>query len=184
MIFRAAALVMALALGTCSATAPATAANRDYLMRGLGGLILSNGMDQLGAKLRKRGDVVTVGKWEQWKQFAADALRHPKDTIYFIGHSQGAAEAVAAANYLITKGLKVHVIGIDPLCTHPVVNKGVDAVNFFRSNYVWGDIPCNGLMYGAVKKQTDVGYLRDSHIYVGSDPRMHAIVLKLTAPAK
>lgn len=109
------------------------AATRAYGMRGLGGLLLSNSMDQVGARLQGRA-VVQVGGWESWQAFAQDASQHPRDRIVFYGHSMGAWGAVQAANWLKARGITAHVVGLDPLCTFPRVAKGVPAINYYSNS--------------------------------------------------
>lgn len=140
---------IAIAASVASA-APADAATRAYGMRGLGGLLLSNSMDEVGARLSGHA-IVQVGGWESWQAFAEDAAKHPHDRIVFYGHSMGAWGAAQAANWLKARGITAHVVGLDPLCTFPHVAKGVPAINYYSNS-------CGppGVMVGA------------RNIYVGS----------------
>jgi hypothetical protein len=146
------------------------AVRRAYLMRGL--LELSPGMPTIAAALRRYGIIVTIGSWMQRSQFVAEAKAHPTATAIFIGHSMGAYEAVVAGNELHASGVKVRVVGIDPLCTHPPsVAPGVPAVN------IWGN-SCFGLPATIVgARNVNVSAYGISHIGMPADPRVQARIV-------
>jgi hypothetical protein len=154
----------------------AEAATRVYLMRGLGGLLLSNSMDQVAARLNNehRGVIAVAGHWESWQYFANEAAQHPHDKLVFGGHSMGAAGAVWAANYLKARGITVHVVGLDPLCTFPRLAKGIPAVSYY-ANGCYGQA---GVIVGA--RNIYVGPY--AHITIGShvevQNRMIASILR------
>jgi hypothetical protein len=144
----------------------ACAATRAYLMRGLGGAFLSTGEDQIGARLRRLGVIVMVGDWTDREAFVQDAMRHRSDRIIFSGHSMGDLEAFVAGAELRARGLKVRVVGLDPLCTGPRMTRGLDATN------IWGNY-C-GLTQGSVAGARNVYLPGPSHIGYPSDPRIQA----------
>lgn len=166
-----AAMLVAVLVSTCAQAADRSV-TRAYLMRGLGGLFISNGMDQIGAKLRARGVIVSVGGWMAWPLFAADAARHPRDRIVFSGHSMGARAAGEAADAM-PRGAKVKVVGIDPLCAYASVRRGTNAVNFTRGI----SLACgsHGAMVNA--RNISLAAYRDSHIGIVSDQRVQARVV-------
>ncbi len=144
---------------------PTFAHTRVYLMRGLGGLLLSDAMDQIGAKLRRPGIVVNVGDWSDASRFALDAEAHPHDRDVLIGHSMGARAAGEIGTLLKSRGLNVKVIGIDPLFTGALVGAGVDAICFYGQGWP---------MQGAHNVLIQSSY---GHIGYGADPRVQSRVI-------
>ena len=139
----------------------ADAATRAYLMRGLGGMVLSTGMDQIGSLLRRHGVIVVVGHWWDREAFVADALRHPHDRIIFGGHSMGDWASFIAGAELRARHVNVRVVGLDPLCTGPVMTPGLDAVN------LWGN-RCGAL--GPVQGAKNIYLPVSGHIEFPSNP--------------
>jgi hypothetical protein len=148
-----------------SMIASAQAATRIYLMRGLGGLLLSGGMDQIGARLRRPGVIVTVGDWSDAGAFERDALGHRGDRIIVAGHSMGAKAAGEIGTDLKARGYDVKVIGIDPLLTAASVGAGVNAICFYGQGFP---------MQGARSVFIASSY---GHVGYAADPRVQARVI-------
>ncbi len=144
---------------------PAHAATRIYLMRGLGGLLLSDAMDQSGARLKRPGIVVEVGDRSDGPAFERDALGHRSDRIVLIGHSMGAYAAGEIGSDLTRRGYQVKVVGIDPLFTNASVAPGVNAICFYGEGFP---------MRGARNVFVASTY---GHIAYASDPRVQSRVL-------
>jgi pimeloyl-ACP methyl ester carboxylesterase len=159
---RASAAAMLIAAGM---TASAHAATRIYLMRGLGGLLLSDAMDQIGARLHGRGRTIGVGDWSDAAAFERDALGHPHDRIVLIGHSMGAKAAGDVGTDLKRRGYSVKVIGIDPLFTGASCGPGVDCICFWGQGFE---------MRGAKNVHIPSSY---GHIGYAADPRVRARVI-------
>jgi hypothetical protein len=106
----------------------AHSATRAYV---LNGLIAGNGLEQIGQRLRARGDIVVVGSYTRADEFAAEACAHRGDRLIVIGHSLGAEAAASVATQARSCGVRsVTMIGIDPPKSDAAV-KGVGrAVNF------------------------------------------------------
>lgn len=145
--------------------APARAGTRVYLMRGLGGALFTTGVDQIGARLKRRGVTVTVGDWSDSATFERDALGHRNDRIVIGGHSAGAASAGRIGDDLFARGYQVKVVMLDPLFTGARTETRVPAVCFYNS------IPCAGRARN-VKLSSDRG-----HAGYPSDPRVQAAVI-------
>lgn len=143
----------------------ADAATRIYLMRGLGGLLLSDAMDQIGAKLHGRNRTIGVGDWSDAASFERDALGHRGDRIVLIGHSMGAYAASEIGTDLHRRGYSVKVIGIDPLFTNAACGPGVDCICFWGQGFE---------MHGAHNVFVASSY---GHIGYASDPRVQARVI-------
>lgn len=152
-----------------AASSHALAAKRAYLMRGL--LELSPGIATIGAQLKARGWIITVGSWMQQWFFTRDALAHPHDRIVFIGHSMGDQEAFVAGAVLKRYRRNVQVVGLDPLCTSPRMTPGLNATN------IWGNT-CLG-RYATVAGARNVLISGYGHIPYSTDPRVQARVLAL-----
>ena len=127
-------------LFVAAAMLPAQAGTRVYLIRGIhfGPLFYSDGMDQIGARLRRPGVTVLVGDWTDRPRFERDALGHRGDLIVIAGHSMGAKEAGAMGDDLYARGYRVKVVMLDPLLTGARTESAVSAVCFYDS------IPCGG----------------------------------------
>ena len=159
---RTSAAAMLIAAGVISS---AHAGTRIYLMRGLGGLLLSDAMDQIGTKLHGRNRTIGVGDWSDAAQFERDALGHPHDRIVLIGHSMGAKAAGEIGSDLHRRGYSVKVIGIDPLFTNAACGAGVDCICFWGQGFE---------MRGAHNVFVASTY---GHIGYAADPRVQARVI-------
>jgi hypothetical protein len=132
----ASSLMTAVLIGVGEPSALARAAStshvvtRAYLMSGFGDLG-AGAMNTMGAKLRARGVVVTVGSYAQADTFAADACAHRNDQIIVIGYSLGATAGARLANAARACGVRyVRLVGIDPPGSDAAVSRGVNATNF------------------------------------------------------
>jgi hypothetical protein len=145
----------------------AHAATRAYLMNGLLGWVFAPAaMPSLGARLRARGAIVTIGSWTQEGSFAADACRHRDDTIVFIGHSLGGPAATRAADAARACGVRnVRAVSIDPPRNGAVASRGVRSTNFV------------GVLGGEITGARNVPSPGYGHIQIANDPHMQARVV-------
>lgn len=121
--------VLCLMVAPTVSAVPAQAATRAYVMNGLMGELITNAMSEIGADLRARGDIVTVGSWVQVGAFTRDACEHRDDRIVIVGHSMGALAATKMLNDLRACGAhNVRAVMIDPPTDGAV--SGGSAVNF------------------------------------------------------
>jgi pimeloyl-ACP methyl ester carboxylesterase len=142
------------------------AVTRAYLMNGLFGWALTNAMPQMGAQLRARGAIVTVGSWTQEAFFAADACRHRGDRIVFIGHSLGGPAAARAAITARACGVRsVRVVSIDPPRNLASSPKGVTSTNFV------------GVLGGQIAGARNVSTPGYSHIGIVNNPKMQSRIV-------
>jgi hypothetical protein len=162
---RLSAAIFVAAIAVVLFVASAFASTRVCLMRGLGGIMLSNSMDVLGQRMRRAGAHVIVTGWWGAPLCEADALAHPRDRNVIAGHSMGAAAAGAVGTDLKARGVHVKVIGIDPLYTGASVGRGVDAVAFYGQGFAMG---------GARNSFVASSY---GHVAYAADPRVQARVM-------
>ena len=145
-----------------SASHNTTSAARAYLMSGLGDAG-AGAMDAMGAQLRGRGTLVTVGSYTQEATFAADACAHPADRIVIIGFSLGATAGAELANAARACGARpVRLVGIDPPGSSASVVAGVSAVNFV------------GVLGGRIAGALNTPAPGFEHEALVNDPRMQA----------
>jgi predicted esterase len=164
-------IIIALAIATLFVVAPAQAqqVTRVYLLRGLGHL---SNFAPLSRDLRSTGAVVRVYGWASWRNAVRDASRHRGDRIVVGGHSQGADRALVAGAALRARGVPVHVVSLDPLCTFPTAAPGLFAVN------IWGST-CNGYD-GTVPGAKNI-YIRDtSHVHYPADAEVRTMFVQAT----
>jgi Lipase (class 3) len=112
--------------------AQATRTGEIYLMRGLMD-IFSRGIDEMAAKMRRKGLFAVNTSYTEWENIAEDIVRRSKQKqvsypIIIIGHSLGANDASKLASYLGDRNVKVSlVVAFDP--TEPgYVGKNVGTV--------------------------------------------------------
>src|SRR5689334_19860840 len=94
-----------------------------YLLRGFMGM--SPGLDELAAKIRRRGVPTTVAGHTVWSSLASSAIQGVKSgrvrTIVIVGHSMGGGAALDMAAELGRSNVPVQlVITLDPTGTTPV----------------------------------------------------------------
>jgi hypothetical protein len=142
---------------------------RVYLLRGLGHL---SNFRPLAADLRARGAVVRVYGWASWRNVVRDASRHPGDRLVVGGHSQGDDRAFVAGARLMSRGVPVRVIGMDPLCTFPRGTPGLNAVN------IWGNY-C-GSTPGTVAYADNIYLYGGGHVGYPTDPNVRAKFVQAT----
>jgi hypothetical protein len=119
--------------------------DRVYLIRGWRDL-WSRGIDELAAKLERRGIEATVFRAEQWRDLSA-ALRTRYQAaahapLILIGFSYGADDVLRVAEELERSGVAVDLaVTIDPVTPPPVPTNVRRCYNLFQTNGVWDVFP-------------------------------------------
>lgn len=113
-----------------------------YLLRGLLN-IFSLGMDDLAAKLQKRGVSAGVYEYGQWESLCNDAAaryRAGGGPIVLVGHSLGADAVVDMANKLGQMGVPVAlVVAFDPTVSNVLTGKTTSTfINYYQSDNGFG----------------------------------------------
>ncbi len=153
-----------------------------YLLRGLLN-VFSLGMDDLAAKLQRRGlaaGVYEYGQWESLCQDAAARWHSSRTQIVIVGHSLGGDAVIYMANRLGQMGIPVAlVVAFDPV--HPVpLTGGTTArfVNLYQSNNGWGAAVPRGAGYHGELSNVDLRTRSDiSHTSIDKSARLHEIVI-------
>jgi hypothetical protein len=170
-----------------AAVTPATAGAETgrpyvYLLRGLLN-VFSLGMDDLAAKLQRRGiaaNVYEYGQWESLCQDAAARWHSSRTQIIIVGHSLGADTVIYMANRLGQMGIPVAlVVAFDPV--HPVPLTGITTarfVNLYQSNNGWGAAVPRGAGFHGELSNVDLRSRSDiSHTSIDKSARLHEIVI-------
>jgi pimeloyl-ACP methyl ester carboxylesterase len=123
-------------------SAPRHTGTQVYLLRGFMD-IFSTGMDDLGAKLSRRGIRASVHNHSEFQNLAnAIGERHQRgirENVVIIGHSLGANDAFRMAERLNDFGITVPlIIAYDPTATMSVPRNVSRVVNFYSSTNGWG----------------------------------------------
>jgi hypothetical protein len=153
-----------------------------YLLRGLLN-VFSLGMDDLAAKLQRRGiaaNVYEYGQWESLCQDAAARWHSSRTQIVVVGHSLGGDAVIYMANRLGQMGIPVAlVVAFDPV--HPVpLTGGTTArfVNLYQSNNGWGAAVPRGAGFHGELSNVDLRTRADiSHTSIDKSARLHEIVI-------
>jgi hypothetical protein len=169
--------------GAAGTTAPSeTGRTYVYLLRGLMN-IFSLGMDDLAAKLQRRGIAAGVYEYGQWESLCHDAAARwhaSKTRIVIVGHSLGADAVIYMANRLGQMGIPVAlVVAFDPV--HPIpLTGGTTArfVNLYQSNNGWGAAVPRGSGFRGELSNVDLRSRSDiGHTSIDKSARLHEIVI-------
>lgn len=150
------AAVIAIALSS-----PVRAADVAFLSGGAGCPLFTSGLHQIAAQLQAHGVQASVG----CNFNISGILTHRGDHVVLIGHSYGAYHAGIAAAQLLRAGMRVKVIGIDPLYTNAGCSAGSDCICFYGQGFP---------MRGARNLFVASSY---GHIGYPADPRVQTRVI-------
>jgi hypothetical protein len=153
-----------------------------YLLRGLLN-IFSLGMDDLAAKLERRGinaGVYEYGGWESICQEAAARYRAGGGPIILVGHSLGADAVVDMANRLGQMGVPVAlVVAFDPTVHNVLTGKTTSTfINYYQSDIGFGRPVVRGAGFRGnlsnidLRKHTEFG-----HGSIDKSGMLHAAVI-------
>jgi len=157
---------------------PRAGATHVYLLRGLFN-VFSTGMDDLAAKLNRRGVRASVyNHTEHPGLVAAIAARHRAgrgERVVIVGHSLGANDAVRMAAMLGEHRINVSlVITYDPTATMLVSGNVSRAVNFYQSNNGWGARIAPGRGFHGSLSNIDLARDPDlGHVSIDKSNKLH-----------
>ena len=177
-------LVLPSLVGAATSSSASTSV---YLMRGL--LDVSTGLDQLAARLKKRGVRARVDSYTAVSSLTAMAIRDYKNgtacPIVLIGHSLGADAAVDMAAELKRSGIPVALlVTFSPASALNVPSNVAQAVNFYQSDSFWNNRAADGRVRRHTSQNIDLA--KDTsidHLNIEKIGRLHARTLSLIAGA-
>lgn len=142
-MLRSLVFIMSAAIATCGFGASANSRTQVYLMRGL--MDVSTGLDDLAAKLKRRGLSASVASYTAENQLAGQALANFKSgrgcPIVIIGHSLGADAAIGMSRTLEQSGVPVALlVAFSPAASKEVPGNVARAVNYYQSNSYWNHV--------------------------------------------
>ena len=177
-IFRNAVIASAIAFSSFSITP--VLAEEVYMIRGFAN-VFSAGMNQMTARLKRKGIRVSVHSNGDWRGLAQNIIKRSKrgkvsHPIIIVGHSLGGVEAPNFANALAQGGVKVGlVIGLDPGFANPVpfgpgvarvINYKIPSGNRYRK----------GRNFRGSIKNVNITWV--DHVGIDKDPRVQARVIR------
>lgn len=158
-------------------------APRIYLMRGLAN-VFSQGMDDLGDKLRARGYNATVHEYGAWPSIAAEILAAQRATggrfqAVVMGHSLGANALTELVNAVGQGGGSLALaVAFDPTVQQQVSGGARRYVNLYQSNNGWGTTVSAAPGYRGRVENVDLrGRANVTHFNIDKDPGLHAQVI-------
>lgn len=158
-------------------------APRIYLMRGLAN-VFSQGMDDLGAKLRARGYNATVHEYGAWPSIAVEILANQRASggrhqAVVIGHSLGANAVTDLANALAQQGASLALaVAFDPTVPQQLAGGTRRYINLYQSNNGWGTVVGATPGYRGRLQNIDLrGRGNITHFNIDKDPGLHAEVI-------
>lgn len=150
-----------------------------YMIRGFAD-VFSRGMNQMTARLKRKGIRASSHSNGDWKGLAQNIIRRNKQgrvshPIIIVGHSLGGVEAPNFANALAKGGVKVGmVIGLDPGFANPVpFGPGISQVINYRiptGNYYRKGPKFRGSM-------SNINITWVDHVGIDKDPRVQNKVI-------
>ena len=151
-----------------------------YMIRGFAD-VFSAGMNQMTARLKRKGVRVSVHSNGDWRGLAVNIIKRNKagrvsHPIIIVGHSLGGVEAPQFANALAQGGVKVGlVIGLDPGFANPVpFGPGVAQVINYKipsgHNYR------KGRNFKGSIRNISINWV--DHVGIDKDPRVQAKVIR------
>jgi hypothetical protein len=134
------AALIAMSVMSAMAGEASAASGHVYIMRGIAGMF-SNGMDEIAAKLKRRGVDATVhahGEYDRLATEAAALHRKSHGPIVIIGHSLGADAAVEMAELLKQARVPVAlVVTFSPTLVMPAPTNVAQIVNYYQAGSIF-----------------------------------------------
>jgi predicted small secreted protein len=162
---------------------------RIYLMRGLAN-VFSQGMDDLGDKLRARGYNATVHEYGAWPSIAAEILANQRASggrhqAVVMGHSLGANAVTELVNAVGQSGGSLALaVAFDPTVQQQVSGGARRYINLYQSNNGWGTTVSAAPGFRGRVENVDLrGRGTITHFNIDKDPGLHAQVISWVGQA-
>lgn len=170
-------------VSTASSRQAQAIAPRIYLIRGLAN-VFSQGMDDLGAKLRQRGYNATVHEHGAWSVIAAEIVTNQRASggrhqAVVVGHSLGANAVTDIANEVGRQGGTVALsVAFDPTVRQQLAGGTRRYVNLFQSNNGWGSAVGAAPGFRGRLENIDLSQRGNiTHFNIDKDASLHAQVI-------
>jgi len=153
-----------------------------YLLRGFGN-VFSRGLDQIGAKLKKRGidaEVVHHGDWnEVLSTIIANRKKYGRRPVVLIGHSLGANAILRIATALKKKRIKVqYMVTFAATNPVPVPSNVRKLTNYYFATDGWGKKIAKGRGFRGNLKNIDFSNSKTvGHFNIDKQPRLQRQVI-------
>jgi acetyl esterase/lipase len=140
-------------------------------------------MDEIAAKLQRRGIHTTVDNYLAWPSLAEQAAAEYKSgrvrTIILVGHSSGAVAVTSMAARLSQAGVPVKLaIGLDPTSRMTTTGHIDRYINYYIANG-FGDPVDRGQDFSGVLQNVDLEHMADvGHFNIDKDNRLQGMVIK------
>jgi pimeloyl-ACP methyl ester carboxylesterase len=161
---------------------PAQPGAHVYLLRGFAN-VFSLGMDEIAAKLQRRGIQTTVDNYLAWPTLAEQAAAEYKSgrvrTIILVGHSSGATAVTSMAARLSQDGVPVKLaIGLDPTSRMTTTGHIDRYINYYIANG-FGDPVDKGQDFSGVLQNVDLEHMADvGHFNIDKNNVLQGMVIK------
>ena len=164
-----------------------------YLLRGFGN-VFSRGLDQMGAKLKKRGikaEVVHHGDWKEvLAKIIANRKKYGRRPVVLIGHSLGANAILRIATQLKKKRITVqYMVTFAATNPIPVPSNVRKLTNYYFATDGWGEKVAKGPGFRGNLKNIDFSNSKTiGHFNIDKQPRLQRQVinnvLRFVKPSK
>jgi pimeloyl-ACP methyl ester carboxylesterase len=161
---------------------PAQPGAHVYLLRGFAN-VFSLGMDEIAAKLQRRGIQTTVDNYLAWPTLAEQAAAEYKSgrvrTIILVGHSSGATAVTSMAARLSQDGVPVKLaIGLDPTSRMTTTGHIDRYINYYIANG-FGDPVDKGQDFSGVLQNVDLEHMADvGHFNIDKNSVLQGMVIR------
>jgi pimeloyl-ACP methyl ester carboxylesterase len=180
-------MLLAVACIVLAAATAAEASAKVYLMRGL--MDVSTGLDDLAAKLKRRGIAAIVGSYTDQDEMAEKAIQNYRSDggrpIVIVGHSLGADAAIGMAETL--KAAKVPValvVAFSPAASQEVPTNVARIVNYYQSNSAWNHIYTGARGFKGSLRNVDLAADDNIHHFnIEKVERLHTETIGMIAAA-
>ncbi len=169
-------------LVSAAAASPSFAGKSVYLMRGL--MDVSTGLDDLAAKLKRRGMTAVVKSYTDEAELTEAALRGYKSgtgcPIVIIGHSLGADAAVRMAESLAKASVPVALlVAFSPASSRTIPSNVARAVNYYQTDSIWNYVYARGPGFKGTLR--NVNLAKDAtihHFNIEKNPKLHTETIR------
>ena len=173
---------LSLSIASAQTPSPSQPGEHVYLLRGAFN-VFSLGMDEIAAKLQRRGIHTTVDNYLAWPTLAEQAAAEYKSgrvrTIILVGHSSGAVAVTSMAARLSQAGVPVKLaIGLDPTSRMTTTGHIDRYINHYIANG-FGDPVDRGQDFSGVLQNVDLEHMADvGHFNIDKNNVLQGMVIR------